>query len=348
MEKLKFIVSLLVISYIFNLNIYAQNVVSHIVVSGETLYGIARNYKIHINDLLKANPQIVNYSIQIGDTVKIPSITLDAQIQQGQVKHSPSQKMTTQPFAGATGTESQQFKTNIQVPSIDKTVQNNKFQMLEHLVVEKQTLYAISKIYNVSIEEIKAWNHLEGNDIKVGSKLLIKNHLLNENVKKEAKAEVSPKPIVSPPVESEKKPIAPSVTPNKPESPIFPKPSTEAESAALKNVNSKSPQSQLENAFIEAKNNGLNLQSSRVTITWINTENPNMSDSYFALHKTAPVGTIIKVTNLVNKRVVFVKVIGKLPETSDNLNIGFRISSAGKKALQLNGDKAYVDAEFYN
>ena len=37
---------------------------------------------------------------------------------------------------------------------------------------------------------------------------------------------------------------------------------------------------------------------------------------YLALHRNAPVGTIMKVKNEMNNREVFVRVMGKLPETA--------------------------------
>lgn len=43
-----------------------------------------------------------------------------------------------------------------------------------HVVLSNQTLFTISKMYNVSVKELQAWNHLSNNKIKVGSVLLIR------------------------------------------------------------------------------------------------------------------------------------------------------------------------------
>jgi len=43
-----------------------------------------------------------------------------------------------------------------------------------HQVKRGETLYAVSKKYNVSLEELRAWNKLANNNIKVGDRLLIK------------------------------------------------------------------------------------------------------------------------------------------------------------------------------
>jgi rare lipoprotein A (peptidoglycan hydrolase) len=64
------------------------------------------------------------------------------------------------------------------------------------------------------------------------------------------------------------------------------------------------------------------------------------TNKYLALHKTAPVGTIMQVKNAMNGQVVYVRVIGKLPETGTNNNVVVRIS---KKAYQKLGA---VDQKF--
>lgn len=53
---------------------------------------------------------------------------------------------------------------------IRKTSQENG---TTHTVQPQETLFSISKKYNVSIAEIKAWNNLESNNISVGQKLTI-------------------------------------------------------------------------------------------------------------------------------------------------------------------------------
>lgn len=45
---------------------------------------------------------------------------------------------------------------------------------LYHVVEDRQTLFSISKQYGVSVEEIKTLNNLSSNELKSGSKLLIK------------------------------------------------------------------------------------------------------------------------------------------------------------------------------
>ena len=57
------------------------------------------------------------------------------------------------------------------------------------------------------------------------------------------------------------------------------------------------------------------------------------TEKYLALHKTAPVGTIMQVKNAMNGLYVYVRVIGKLPNTGENNNILVRLSPRAVQKL---------------
>lgn len=307
------------------LDVQAQSKI-HVVEQGQTLYSISKSHDINVDDLLKANPSIEDNIISIGQELNIPS------------KNAP----VIQPLPSTARPVSTEVPTS--------TIRNNQFAMIEHVVQEKETLYAISKQYGVSIDEIMAWNHLEDNNIRIGSTILIRKQLAKEPVaevaqkiedKVERKVEEKTVPVekaqeVAQEAVTQSAEIEKVVTES-----VKPAPSVTPPSS------SGGGQSGLSADFTQAQQSGKTLYSSRETISWINTENAQMSNSFFALHKTAPVGTVIKVTNLVNKRIVYVKVLGRLPETSENIDLVLRMSSAGKKALMLNGDKAYVNIDYY-
>ena len=61
---------------------------------------------------------------------------------------------------------------------------------------------------------------------------------------------------------------------------------------------------------------------------------------YLALHRTAKVGTIMRVRNEMNGQEVFVRIIGKLPDTGENRNILIKISRAAYDQLGA------IDARF--
>ena len=66
---------------------------------------------------------------------------------------------------------------------------------------------------------------------------------------------------------------------------------------------------------------------------WLNNNDLNQAKSV-ALHRSAPVGTILKVTNPMSKKSIFVKVVGSFADTAENKNAVVIIS---KSAAELIG-----------
>lgn len=56
-----------------------------------------------------------------------------------------------------------------------KSLLSTKSQKQTHIVSKGETLYYISKLYGVSIEDLKKWNQLKKNSIKTGQELIITN-----------------------------------------------------------------------------------------------------------------------------------------------------------------------------
>ncbi|MBK8875730.1 MAG: hypothetical protein IPN13_18200 [Bacteroidetes bacterium] len=66
--------------------------------------------------------------------------------------------------------------------------------------------------------------------------------------------------------------------------------------------------------------------------SWIQDGQVNQ-DKYYGLHRTAPIGTIMKVTNRMNNQFVYVKIVGVLPDTGDNDNVIIKVSQAVSNKL---------------
>lgn len=113
----------------------------HTVQSGETLYGIAKKYNVKVDALQFLNA-MKNNIIEIG------------------------QKLIVNPNLPSADTKEPQ-----PVPGY-------------HIVRHGETLFAISKMYNISISDLKANNTIENNDIKIDQRLIIvpvKNSMIAEN-----------------------------------------------------------------------------------------------------------------------------------------------------------------------
>ena len=76
-------------------------------------------------------------------------------------------------------------------------------------------------------------------------------------------------------------------------------------------------------------------------------EGSTTSKKYLALHRTAPVGTVIGVRNEMNDQMVFVRVLGKLPDVGDNDRIIMRISKAAYDNISAIDQKFRVELTYY-
>ena len=55
---------------------------------------------------------------------------------------------------------------------------------------------------------------------------------------------------------------------------------------------------------------------------------------YLVLHRTAPVGSVVRVKNEENDRTIFARVVGVLPETGDNSKVLIKLSQAAYQQLK--------------
>jgi LysM repeat protein len=123
-------------------NIDGTDYYLHFVKEGQTLYNIAKAYNVTVNDIFKINPAAES-GIKTGMVLKI------------QAKKSKKQN----------------------TDNIDKPKDNNFYY---HIVKPKETLYGLSRSYNVTIDEIKMGNPELGDVLKEGSVLKIPKHTVND------------------------------------------------------------------------------------------------------------------------------------------------------------------------
>lgn len=164
---------------------------------------------------------------------------------------------------------------------------NKKIETNIHIVKRSQTLFGISKMYGISVLQLKKWNNLSTNTISPGQKLMLTNELdLGNEISKNENKNV---------------------------------PDINYEFSDEKIVFAKSRN--------EINENGL------AAIIDDDESNP---EKYYALHRTAPVGTIIRVLCIDNSKTIYVKIIGQLSETDLNDGIIIKISKASANKLEVN------------
>lgn len=192
------------ISYLLKKNdVKAVEYKQHEVTAKETLYSISRQHKVTIEDLQQANPDILKEGLKIGQTLNIPNgngITTSKPTQtlSGNV-HEVQPKETLFSIArlynvsvkdlDALNTEALKdglkIGMKIAIPNKKKTISgqariiNN--ETVFHVVQPKETKYAISKKYGITIEQLELQNPEIINGLTVGNKLAINKSMLKAN-----------------------------------------------------------------------------------------------------------------------------------------------------------------------
>lgn len=343
----------------------------HKVTPQETLFAISRKYQVPVGEIQNAN-EVLKQGLKIGQTIRVPYIEKNA---------VPS---------GAT----------------------------LHKVNPGETLFSISKKYGVSVDSLKQWNKLLGNDLSVGQALVVKETAVASNAQSittaptvaattsVAKTTTTTPTVVENQTKSQPKPVEkkveepkskPEATKPQPESIRTSNPTTttvanttpiapgEWISHTVKQGETLFSLSTQYNSSVEdlIKWNALtsnNLRSGQIikvgraqegpsTVPVIGTpkvaastaemtveptpENTsggfkNITETgqaeliegtgghkkYLVLHRTAPVGSIMRVKNEENDLTIFARVVGTLPETGDNSKLVIKLSQAAFDQLK--------------
>ena len=184
---------------------------------------------------------------------------------------------------------------------------------LTHTVKSGETLFAIASKYGVQLDEVKRLNDLSSNSLSVGQVLVIK---------KGASLQVESSEVIA--IEGLPD-IADSTASVKVETPeievVIPDPSDELSSASFKEL--------FEEGIAELIEGG------------------EETTKFLALHRTAPTGTVIKIRNTMNDLTVYVRVIGKLPDTGDNEKVIIKINQRTYDQLKALDNRFLVELSYF-
>ncbi|MEJ8800691.1 DPBB and LysM peptidoglycan-binding domain-containing protein [Pontibacter sp. H249] len=282
--------------------------VQHKVEPKETLYALSRKYSTPIAQIVEANPHVQS-SIRVGEIVLIP------------------RKYKTISTAVATTAKTVQAAPAASNRTYTVNTAGNKL----HTVEPKQTLFSISRQHNISVEDIKRWNNLKDNDISVGAELIVGKGI----------ATPTKKPVYTPEPDDEMTKAKPTETVTASASTTATPTATTAAVPAATTAPTTAPVAANERVEEEETESTASGVKKIIESGMAEMLDPKAdTNKYLALHKTAPVGTIMQVKNAMNNNVVYVRVIGKLPDTGANDKVIVRIS---KKAYQKLGA---VDQKF--
>lgn len=282
-----------------------KKIVSHKVQKGETFYSISRHYKVPVKEIMKANKGV-------------------AVLKEGQIINIPT---TDDNSAGAGKGGEEHSKPPMDKKYVHKSTEKKPVSeatagTVMHTVKKGETVYGISKKYGASVHDVVAWNNIKSNTIEAGQRLVVSKSNKTEEIINAAAQPVEKK-------------ISESTLPSNASTKIE-EPEKSGNQDAHESEIKKSDEiaDGINHKVIDKTLSGKKVVQSVETgeAAWVsdNDLNPN---KYFALHRTAPPGTIMKVTNRMNGKYVFVKVVGRLPGTGDNEKLIIKISKAAAERI---------------
>ncbi len=134
-----------------------ESTIYHTVLAGETLYGVARQYEVSVNDIRKWNPGMDDM-LKTGQKLVIGKVDKPS---------APDESDKPNPAPVAPPTPEVE-KPKPSQPEAPKTTGTKT-----HIVEAGQTLYAISRLYDVTVEQLTQWNNLTTTSINVGQELIV-------------------------------------------------------------------------------------------------------------------------------------------------------------------------------
>jgi LysM repeat protein len=158
----------------------------HKVEPGETLFGISKKYNVSVGDILAWN-KLQGSDLSVGQSLvirgveeevtpptsdqgivaaKAVSATVPVESKTEEIKTAVTEKATTIPA-----------KSSETAPVINTNTSGMSSNLpgdwITHVVEQGETLFSITKKYEANMEDIKAWNALNSNNISVGQKLKV-------------------------------------------------------------------------------------------------------------------------------------------------------------------------------
>lgn len=295
--------------------------VLHEVSEGETLFAISQRYHVSIEDLEELNKKVNLKKLSIGDTLRIPLFPQLAKgkkarhvVEEGETLFAISQKyrvpiddirtwnaINNQSIA--IGQELIVYLSDSVRNAVTPMPDAAKYEL--HTVKEGETLYAIARAYGVAVDELRKRNQLATEAIQFGQTLIIQDKKL----------------AIMPPTMPEV-----NVVPTEPNRPVRRKrisrsQALEAERKRFEDIKVQEEQTLEEIETVSEMGFASVIEGGMDT------------KKYLALHRTAPIGTVLRVRNEMNEMSVFVRVVGKLPDTGVNDKINIRLTPAAYEKL---------------
>jgi LysM repeat protein len=333
--------------------INGKTFILHKVEEKETLFAISRRYGTSVDAIRQYNAT-VSSGLEIGLILKVPYTPKTVAARPADaIVHKVAPKETLFAIAKSYGVTMDEIRQWNNLPdnalSIDQelvikkkntinanqpVIQTNQLISKKgiHTVAVKETMYSIARQYNISVDQLREWNHLEGNELKIGQSLYVSQPEQGGLVQKEEPHRTE-EPVNN---------ATPVITPtnsNTTNSTV-----TTVQTEVKNDIPAKQDLPNQTIRISESVKSGDEVVQAGLAELIDGTEG---NRKYLALHRSAPVGTILKVRNEMNNREVFVRVMGKLPETSTADKLIIKISKSAYDRLGAIDPRFRVEVTYY-
>ena len=221
-----------------------------------------------------------------------------------------------------------------------------------HIVSQGETLYSISKIYDISVVQIMEWNDLLSSDLEVGQELKIggtlppqqvdfirdgmKIHIVQASEGLYALARnygVTVDELVEwNSLESSALNLGQEIIVGKDGAIVVKVDSTLMEEDSVTEI----VEEVMPRGTIKTYEDGMAAEI----------DGGSDDKTYLAMHRTIPIGTLVGVRNEMNHQMVFVRIVGKLPDTGVNEKIIIRLSKSAVSQLMAIDPKFRVEISY--
>ncbi|WP_152425110.1 LysM peptidoglycan-binding domain-containing protein [Nafulsella turpanensis] len=302
----------------------------------ETLYAISNKYNVSVEELVKYNPE-TEAGLKVGAILRVPyvlhapveekyhivtksetlysigrqyNVTVD-QLKEWNNLTTDAINLGDRLLVAAPATNAGTSRTSANTAAGEP--KNNALDYagkIIHTVQSQETLYSISRLFDTTEEQLKEWNNLATNNLAIGQKLIVgiskgiagkeEERLIRNGKKEEAPTDY----------QYNRNPVT------------------------ISQIGDPS-QTELKDATADRTSvrKMTELGMAMVITDSINTK------KYLALHRTAPIGTIMQVHNEMNNLSVFVRVVGVLPPTGANDKVLIMLSQKAFEKLGAYNDK---------
>jgi len=318
MRHVKQIVVIIISVFSFQLVSAQSSYITHTLKQGENLSTLAKEYNTTVGDIMRMNGMHADTKLVYGSKIKIPS----------------------------TKTQTTAVKqTSNTVTSTSSVTTTNE---ITHVVSKGETLYSISKKYNVSIEQLKAWNHLTDNNTKMGTLLIISDKGSDKfatTQKQSVETIATTQPVVD---NTQIKQPDQNVSNNNTAS----EQNTNSQVVAQTQTNTQPVEQTSVNysghgffasTFKERKTREQK-NISGISKTFKTSSGWNDGKYYILANDIQP-GTIVKIT-ADNGNEVYAKVLWNMGDLKDNAGINFRVSNATAAALKEDATSFNLNVSF--